>query len=66
MNMIQNFDYNGQLIQRRADGFINASQMCQTNNKLLADWSRLKSTKSYVAELSVAMGIPIATESSAT
>jgi hypothetical protein len=60
MNMIQNFDYNGQLIQRRADGFINASQMCQTNNKLLADWSRLKSTKSYVAELSVAMGIPIA------
>lgn len=58
--MIQNFDYNGQLIQRRADGFINASQMCQASNKLLADWSRLKSTKSYVAELSEAMGIPIA------
>lgn len=58
MNSLQNFNYNGQVIQRRGDGFINASQMCFANGKLLADWNRLKATKAYVEALSEAMGIP--------
>jgi hypothetical protein len=38
MNSLQNFDYNGQLIQRRADGFVNLTQMCQANGKRLKDF----------------------------
>lgn len=52
MNSLQNFDYNGQLIQRRADGFVNLTQMCQANNARLDNWLRLKGTKSYLATLS--------------
>lgn len=53
------FAYNGQTINQRDDGYINLSQMCQANGKLLADWNRLKKTKSYIKTLSEDMGIPI-------
>ena len=59
MSNLTNFDYNGQTIQKRNDGFINLTQMCQANGKLVADFLRLKSTKSYIQELSASMGIPI-------
>ena len=60
MRNLQNFDYNGLTIQRREDGYLYASQMCLANGKLLAGWTRLKSSKAYLAELSEAMQIPIA------
>jgi hypothetical protein len=53
------FSYNGQTIGKRPDNYLNGSQMCFANGKLLADWKRLKVTTAYVQELSVAMGIPI-------
>lgn len=59
MNTVQNFNYNGQVIQRRADGRINLTQMCQANGKLLGDYLRLKSTKAYLEAVSIDMGIPI-------
>jgi hypothetical protein len=52
MTSLQNFDYNGQLIQRRNDGFVNLTQMCQANGARLDNWFRLKGTKSYLATLS--------------
>ena len=45
--------------QRTRDGYINATAMCKATNKLLADYLRLSSTKSYLEGLSVDMGIPI-------
>lgn len=55
-----NLSYNGQIInQRETDGYINATQMCQANGKLVADWTRLKETKDYVSYISTDMGIPI-------
>lgn len=60
MLSLQNFDYNGKLIQARtSDGYINLTQMCQANDKLLADYTRLKSTKAYLEVISDDMGIPI-------
>lgn len=59
MDSLQNFDYNGQPIQRREDGYLSLNQMCGANGKLVADFLRLKSTKAYIAELSASMGIPI-------
>jgi len=56
---LQNFNYNGTIIQRRDDGFMNGTQMCFAGGKLIADWKRLKATNAYVEELSAAMGIPI-------
>ena len=57
---LQVFNYNGQPIARRDDGYLNASEMCLANGKLFADWNRLKSAKAYIKSLSEAMGIPIA------
>ncbi|ELS01160.1 KilA-N domain-containing protein [Xenococcus sp. PCC 7305] len=59
MNFI-NFDYQGKLIQKREDSYINLTQMCVANNKKLNDFLRLKSTKAYLDSLSVATGIPVA------
>jgi hypothetical protein len=56
---IKAFAYNGQTITQRQDGYINLTQMCLANGKLLADWNRLKKTKSYLQTLSEDMGIPI-------
>jgi hypothetical protein len=51
MNSLQNFDYNGQLIQRRDDGFVNLTQMCQANGKRIDHWKDLKATKAYIRAL---------------
>lgn len=45
--------------QRIADGYINATLMCQASGKLFADYQRLKNTTAYLEELSADMGIPI-------
>jgi hypothetical protein len=52
MNSLANFNYNGTIIQRREDGFVNLTQMCQANGKRLDNWIRLKSTTSYLVTLS--------------
>lgn len=44
---------------RQSDGYWNATQMCQRYGRLFADFTRLKSTKAYLAALSPVMGIPI-------
>lgn len=48
---LQNFNYNGTVIQRRDDGFVNLTQMTQANGKRLDNWMRLKSTQSYLETL---------------
>jgi len=45
---LQNFNYNGTVIQRRDDGFVNLTQMCQANGKRLTHWLNLKSTQDYI------------------
>ena len=45
--------------QRPRDGYINATAMCKTAGKLLGDYTRRKSTKAFLEELSSVMGIPI-------
>ncbi|MCC5640750.1 KilA-N domain-containing protein [Nostoc sp. CHAB 5844] len=40
-------------------GYVNATQMAKANQKLLADYIRLKSTTEYLQALSQDMGIPI-------
>ena len=57
--MLTEFNYNGQTITRREDGYYNATQMCKANGKLVADWLRLEETKAYKQEMAVTMGIPI-------
>ena len=52
--------YNGNTIeQRELDGYVNATQMCQANGKLIADWLRTKDYKRYIEALSRSMRIPI-------
>ena len=52
--------YQGAVIQQRLnDGYINASPMCKAAGKLLANYSRLKTTQEFLAALSRSMGIPI-------
>lgn len=48
---LQNFNYNGQVIQRRDDGFVNLTQMCQANGKRIDHWKALKTTDAYIQEL---------------
>lgn len=45
--------------QRAADGYINATAMCKAAGKAMADYTRLGTTKDYLAELSADMGIPM-------
>jgi hypothetical protein len=40
-------------------GYVNASQMCKSNGKFLADYTKLKSTKQYLQALSNDMKILI-------
>ncbi|WP_043062212.1 KilA-N domain-containing protein [Brucella anthropi] len=47
------------IYQRPSDGYINATAMCQAAGKLWADYNRLRTTESFLAELSADMGIPI-------
>lgn len=52
----------GELIcQRQEDGYINATAMCKVAGKRFANWYRLDSTKEFLAELSIDIGIPIST-----
>lgn len=57
MTSLQNFDYNGTIIQQRSDGFINLTQMCQANNKKISHWLALKGTQSYIASVASETGI---------
>jgi hypothetical protein len=52
MTNIQRFDYNGQFISLRADGFINLTQMCQANGKRLDIFMKTNKTKEYIESLS--------------
>lgn len=45
------FNYKGQGISRRDDGFINLTQMCQANGKRIDNWLRLKQTQDYISVL---------------
>lgn len=45
--------------QNTPDGYFNATELCQAAGKLFADYSRLSTTKAYLRELSLDMGIPI-------
>lgn len=45
--------------QRPTDGYINATRLCKQAGKLFADYSRNASTKAFLDELSLDMGIPI-------
>ena len=59
MSNLMNFNYNGQVIQKREDGFISLTQMCHANGKLLANWKQLKSTDAYLKAVSSDIGIPM-------
>lgn len=55
---LANFDYNGQLIQRRqSDGYINLTQMCTANGKKISHFLALASTKNYIAQIESDDGI---------
>ena len=57
---IINHNVNGlQISQRREDGYLNLTQMAKANNKLIADYLRLDTTKAFIDKLSTVMGIPI-------
>jgi hypothetical protein len=58
MNRITNFDYNGTPIFKRADGYINLTQMCQANGKKLSHFFSLKSTKAYISCIESEAGFP--------
>lgn len=47
------------LVHRGKDGYVNATAMCKAGRKNFADYSRLSSTKAFIAELSSVMGFPI-------
>lgn len=57
--MLTNFEYNGTIISKREDGFINLTQMCQANGKQLGHWRSLKSTKLYIENILTEDGIRI-------
>lgn len=42
------FNYKGQVISRRDDGFINLTQMCQANGKRLDVFMKTQKTKDYI------------------
>lgn len=48
-------EWNGTAIQRRADGFINATAMCQAGGKRLNDYTRLDRTIEYIEALRLAL-----------
>ena len=62
-NNIINFEWNGSNISFDLSGngtMINATEMAKAfPGKLIADWTRLKSTKEFLDTLSSVMGIPI-------
>ena len=55
---LQNFNYNGTIIQRRDDGFINLTQMCQANGKRLDDFLGSQRALSTIFTLYASQSIP--------
>lgn len=51
MLAVKSFDFNGQNISQRGDGFINLTQMCKANDAILGKWIQLKDTRQYIDEL---------------
>jgi hypothetical protein len=50
----------GEIIEQRyIDGYVNATAMCRAAGKVFGDYSRLKPTEAFLAELSNDMGIPV-------
>lgn len=47
------------ILQRKEDGFINATQLCKAGNKQFKHWNELNSTKNLIDELSKEINIPI-------
>ena len=54
MLAFESFQYNGQTINQRNDGFVNLTQMCKANGVRLSKWRDLSETKQYIKELSLA------------
>ena len=53
-------EYNGAIVpQRISDEYVDVTALCQSEGKALADYMRLKSTKTYLEALSSNMGITI-------
>jgi hypothetical protein len=53
-------DFHGATIrQRSSDGYLNATDMCQSTGKRLNDYRRLKSTQEYLDVFSLKTGIPV-------
>ncbi len=51
-------DFHGATIRQRSDGYLNATDMCQSTGKRLNDYRRLKTTKEFFNVLSGYAGIP--------
>lgn len=51
--------WNNRQIRIRSDRYVSLTDMAQAAGKLLADWNRAKTSKSYLETLSRSMGIPI-------
>ncbi len=52
-------EVDGEVIHLRTkDGYINATAMCKSAGKLLADYTRLKTTQDFFDELSAIWGFP--------
>jgi hypothetical protein len=56
--MFSSLTYNGHQIEYRADGFLNATQMCQANNKRVSHWLENQETHEYIEGISTVTGIP--------
>ena len=54
-----NLNYNGQSIEQRNDGYVNATSMAKANDVRVNNWLQLESTKHYIQELSLFTGIPV-------
>jgi len=53
-------EVDGEVVHLRTkDGYINATAMCKSAGKILADYTRLRTTQDFLEALSADMGIPI-------
>lgn len=60
MSSIVHHNYNNaQVDQRESDEYVNLTQLCQSEGKLVADYLRLENTKAFIEALASDMGIPI-------
>ena len=60
-NSIQIYQYNGSPVtfQKGDNVMVNATEMAKPFGKLVADWTRQKSTEEFLTQLSAVRGIPI-------